>query len=167
MVRAKFILTSKFRMQFDISIIPAITPLLCCFHDLSHMLQSHLRHSIFVSRYIQALHGSPTTLFSLTPRNALNPEFSHTNSPQMIHSAITTPIMIPASLKIATLFPAAAIRPNRPAEPFRDVLIDEKVSDYDPVSQTIPLAIPTLLQPQAVVCKHTVLSITSCALALS
>ena len=42
--------------------------------------------------------------------------------------------MIPANLNIATLFPAAAIRPNRPADPFRDVLIEEKVSDYNPVS---------------------------------
>jgi hypothetical protein len=55
----------------------------------------------------------------------------------MIHSAIATPIMIPASLSIATLFPAAAIRPNRPAEPLRDVLIEEKVSDYELVSPNL------------------------------
>jgi hypothetical protein len=68
--------------------------------------------------------------------------FRHTNSPHIIHSAITTAIMIPASLNIATLFPAAAIRPNRPAEPLSDVPIDEKVSDYNPVSSSLPLPNP-------------------------
>jgi hypothetical protein len=67
----------------------------------------------------------------------------HTNNPQIIHNAITTAIMIPDSLNIATLFPAAAMRPSRPAEPLRDVLIDEKVSDYKPVSPApYPFALP-------------------------
>jgi hypothetical protein len=67
-------------------------------------------------------------------------EVSHTNSRQMIHIAITTPVMMPANLNIATLFPAAAIRPNRPADPLRDVPIEEKVSDYKSISPN-----PTLL----------------------
>jgi hypothetical protein len=39
-------------------------------------------------------------------------------------------MIIPESFNIATLFPDAAIRPNRLADPFKDVLIEEKVSDY-------------------------------------
>ncbi len=71
---------------------------------------------------------------SLSPDfDALNPDFPHTNNPHIIHNAITTAMMIPDSLNMATLFPAAAIRPNRPAEPLRDVLIEEKVSDYKSV----------------------------------
>lgn len=58
------------------------------------------------------------------------PQFSvQKKSPQMNHSARTTPIMIPASFNIATLLPDAAILPIRAAEPFKDVLIEEKVSD--------------------------------------
>jgi len=65
----------------------------------------------------------------------------HTNNPQINHNANTVPIIIPANLKIATLFPDAAILPNLLADPFNDVLIEENVSE--------------------------VLSITSCARALS
>ena len=36
---------------------------------------------------------------------------------------------IPDSFSIATLFPEAAMRPSRPAEPFRDVDMEENVSD--------------------------------------
>jgi hypothetical protein len=39
-------------------------------------------------------------------------------------------MIMPESLRIATLFPAAAIRPSRPADPFKVTLIEEKVSDY-------------------------------------
>jgi len=38
-------------------------------------------------------------------------------------------MMMPASLKIATLFPLCAIRPRRVALPFRDPPKDENVSD--------------------------------------
>ena len=38
-------------------------------------------------------------------------------------------MIMPASLKMATLFPDAAILPNRPADPFKEVLMEEKVSD--------------------------------------
>jgi hypothetical protein len=37
---------------------------------------------------------------------------------------------MPASLRMATLFPDAAILPSRPADPFKEVLMEEKVSDY-------------------------------------
>jgi hypothetical protein len=47
----------------------------------------------------------------------------------MNHSTSTTPMIMPASLRIATLFPDAAILPSRPAEPFKEVLMEEKVSD--------------------------------------
>lgn len=61
--------------------------------------------------------------------------------PEINHKAITAPMIIPLSLNIATLFPLAAMRPRRLADPFRDVLIEENVSE--------------------------VLSMTSCCLALS
>ena len=48
----------------------------------------------------------------------------------MKYSTSTTPMIIPASLNTATLFPDAAMRPRRPAEPLRDVLKFEKVSDW-------------------------------------
>jgi hypothetical protein len=44
------------------------------------------------------------------------------------------PMRIPDNLSIATLFPDAAILPSRPAEPFRDVDMEEKVSDCVHVS---------------------------------
>jgi hypothetical protein len=50
------------------------------------------------------------------------------NSPHMNHSTKTVPIIMPASLNMATLFPDAAILPNRLADPFKEVLIEEKVS---------------------------------------
>ena len=53
----------------------------------------------------------------------------------MNHSNKTVPTIIPASLNIATLFPDAAILPNRPADPFKEVLIEEKVSFYESVCQ--------------------------------
>lgn len=59
----------------------------------------------------------------------------------MNHNTSTAPIIIPLNLKTATLFPLAAIRPNLPAEPFKDVDIEENVLEVS--------------------------SITSCALALS
>lgn len=40
------------------------------------------------------------------------------------------PIRMADSLRMATLLPAAAMRPMRPAEPVREVRIEEKVSDY-------------------------------------
>ena len=46
------------------------------------------------------------------------------------HRTTTTAMIIPANLKIATLFPDWAMRPSRPALPFSDVVIDEKTSDY-------------------------------------
>ena len=88
--------------------------------------------------YIRASHGLPITD---------SEKCSHTNNPQMIHNATTTAMMIPDSLNIATLFPAAAIRPNRPAEPLRVVLIEEKVSDYNPVSPAPIFWPPRLLHP--------------------
>ena len=51
----------------------------------------------------------------------------------MNHNPNTVPIIIPANLKIATLFPDAAILPNLLADPFNDVLIEENVSDYFPL----------------------------------
>ena len=39
------------------------------------------------------------------------------------------PISIADNFNTATLFPEAAILPSRVAEPFRDVVIEEKVSD--------------------------------------
>jgi len=63
------------------------------------------------------------------------------NSPQINQRTNTPPTIIPDSFRIATLFPLAAMRPSRPAEPFREVDMEENVSE--------------------------VLSITSCALALS
>lgn len=39
-------------------------------------------------------------------------------------------MMMPESLKMATLLPAAAMRPSRPAEPLSCVDMDEKVSDW-------------------------------------
>ena len=47
----------------------------------------------------------------------------------MNHNASTLPIIIPESLRIATLLPLVAIRPNLPAEPLRLVLMEEKVFD--------------------------------------
>jgi hypothetical protein len=55
--------------------------------------------------------------------------FPYTNNPQINQSSIITPMIMPANLNIATLFPEAAIRPRRPADPFKDVLMEEKVSD--------------------------------------
>lgn len=52
-----------------------------------------------------------------------------TNNPQINHSTITDPIMIPLNFKTATLFPLAAILPNLVADPLRFVLMEEKVSD--------------------------------------
>ena len=54
---------------------------------------------------------------------------AQTKSPHMNHSSTTVPTIIPASLNMATLFPLAAMQPRRPAEPFKEVLIEEKVSD--------------------------------------
>jgi hypothetical protein len=48
----------------------------------------------------------------------------------MNHNNTTTPIIMPASLRMATLFPDAAILPSRPADPFKEVPMEEKVSDY-------------------------------------
>jgi hypothetical protein len=54
--------------------------------------------------------------------------------PQINHNTNTAPMMIPESFNIETLFPLAAILPNRLADPFKLVLIDEKVFDYAQVS---------------------------------
>lgn len=40
------------------------------------------------------------------------------------------PIRMADNLRMATLFPAAAMRPIRPAELVKEVRIEEKVSDY-------------------------------------
>lgn len=48
----------------------------------------------------------------------------------MNHNTSTPPIIIPDNLRIATLFPDAAIRPRREAEPFKEVDMEENVSDY-------------------------------------
>ena len=48
----------------------------------------------------------------------------------MNHNASTTPMIMPANLRMATLFPDAAILPSLPADPFREVLMEEKVSFY-------------------------------------
>lgn len=40
---------------------------------------------------------------------------------------------MPESFRTATLFPDAAIRVNRPAEPFIWVVMEEKVSDYEAI----------------------------------
>lgn len=53
------------------------------------------------------------------------------------HSTTTTPIIIPANLNIATLFPCCAIRPSRPAEPFIELVIEEKTSDYITLGQVV------------------------------
>jgi hypothetical protein len=94
-------------------------------------------------------------------------------SPQINHSTSTPPMIIPDSFSIATLFPLAAILPNRLADPFKLVLIEENVSDYfEPVSPLfiVPPSWKTFdnweKAPERK-WKHTVLSITSCALALS
>lgn len=42
------------------------------------------------------------------------------------------------SFRIATLFPAAAMRPRRPAEPVREVRMEEKVSDCQPNNHISP-----------------------------
>jgi hypothetical protein len=57
-------------------------------------------------------------------------EDPQTNSPHINHSTNTVPIIIPASLNMAILFPLAAIRPSLLAEPFKFVLIEENVPDY-------------------------------------
>ncbi|CAG8972558.1 hypothetical protein HYALB_00011408 [Hymenoscyphus albidus] len=60
---------------------------------------------------------------------------------------------MPDSLNIATLFPLAAIRPSRPAEPFRLVLMEENVSDYQSTCQylnpenQIAISVPYLHRP--------------------
>lgn len=46
----------------------------------------------------------------------------------MNHNKSTTPMIMPASLRMATLFPDAAILPSRPADPFKEPLMEEKVS---------------------------------------
>jgi hypothetical protein len=48
----------------------------------------------------------------------------------MNHNTKIVPIIMPASLRMATLFPDAAILPSRPADPFKEPLIEEKVSDW-------------------------------------
>lgn len=40
------------------------------------------------------------------------------------------PTRMPESFRMATLFPDAAIRPNRPADPFSCDDMEENVSDY-------------------------------------
>ena len=46
------------------------------------------------------------------------------------YSTSNTPDMIPASFKMATLFPCCAMRVNRPALPLSDVPRLEKTSFY-------------------------------------
>ncbi len=58
-------------------------------------------------------------------------------------------MIIPESLNIATLFPLAAMRPNRPAEPFKDVDIVEKVFDcfHSKISMLSPGSFPFSVPP--------------------
>jgi hypothetical protein len=49
---------------------------------------------------------------------------------QIQYSSITAAMIIPESLRMATLFPDCAMRPRRLAEPFRVVLKEENVSDW-------------------------------------
>lgn len=46
---------------------------------------------------------------------------------------------MPDSFNMATLLPAAAMRPRRPAEPVREVRMEEKVSDCDIVTLAVVL----------------------------
>jgi hypothetical protein len=62
--------------------------------------------------------------------------------PQMNHKINTPPTIMPESFSIATLFPLAAILPNRPADPFKLVLIEENVSDYFQLCQPPILVLP-------------------------
>jgi hypothetical protein len=115
-------------------------------------------------------------------------------SPHIKYSTSTVPMIMPDNLKIATLFPLAAMRPSRPAEPLRLVLMEEKVSDYikhqqlsrlrSPFSWANSNSQPAVAAPlrslqragpqghplesgEAEKGRPTVLSITSCDLALS
>ena len=51
-----------------------------------------------------------------------------TKNPNAHHPSTTSPTKIPASFSTATLLPACAIRPSRPALPFSEVERDEKTS---------------------------------------
>jgi len=55
------------------------------------------------------------------------------NHPPIHHNNITTPIIIPASFKIATLFPLCAIRPSRPALFLKDVPKLLKTSAFESI----------------------------------
>lgn len=49
-------------------------------------------------------------------------------------------MMMPESFRMATLFPAAAMRPSRPAEPFSCVDMEENVSDCCVLGRSLLLA---------------------------
>ena len=67
-----------------------------------------------------AYYNIPTASFRSHQKISFNPYHSTTNSP----------MMIPASFRIATLFPDAAILVSRVAEPFICAVMEENVSDY-------------------------------------
>jgi hypothetical protein len=92
-----------------------VTP---CYAVVCFILQSHIR-------------ALRTILLPQSPNfGPIDRPLHHTNSPHMNHNNTTTPIIMPASLRMATLFPDAAILPSRPADPFKEVPMEEKVSDY-------------------------------------
>ena len=67
-----------------------------------------------------------------TPKAVCSHPYAHHRKkyPTPYHNTTTTPTNIPASFKIATLFPCCAIRPRRLAEPLIELPIEEKTSDY-------------------------------------
>lgn len=69
---------------------------------------------------------------------------------------------IPESFNMATLFPEAAMRVRRPAEPFICVVIEENVSDCEICQYACLVCVDSVA-----LYRRTVLSITSCARALS
>lgn len=97
---------------------------------------SRIRDAIAMLQYVFLQYNIPTPSLSLPYMHLFRTQsipINYTNSPQMNHNPNTVPIIIPANLKIATLFPDAAILPNLLADPFNDVLIEENVSDYFPL----------------------------------
>ena len=114
-----------------------ITPMLCCSMSTRTIQYPSSRYMLTPSpplfcQFPHCIGWSPVS-FNLVMRPVECPQ---TNSPHMNHSTNTVPIIIPASLNMATLFPLAAIRPSLPAEPFRFVLIEENVSDYSMLATT-------------------------------
>lgn len=78
-------------------------------------------------------------------------------------------MMMADNLRMATLLPEAAMRVSRPAEPLSCVVIEEKVSDYKHADELVMASFPLCAASVqlAGAPEHTVLSMTSCARALS